>query len=139
MGYKPYARVMKILLADPHPEVQSALRLMLERIPAITAIDEAGSLAALLSQCAQACPDLILFDPEIAAPSRSRQQPLVELICGFRRLCPAARVVVISSRFEARRAAQDAGADGFISKTDPPDAVLAGILHFFENHSTGQI
>ena len=126
---------MKILLADPHPEVRSALRLILERIPAVTAVSEANSLVEALAQCAQEAPGLVLFDLDLAAPSRARQQPLSDLVRIFQRLCPSARLVAMSSRFEAQRAALEAGADGFISKTDPPDAVLASILRFLENQT----
>jgi DNA-binding NarL/FixJ family response regulator len=126
---------MKILLADRHPEVRSALRLILERIPAVTTLAEANSLAEALAQCAADAPDLVLFDLDLAAPSRARQQPLADLVHIFQRLCPSARLVAMSSRFEAKREVLEAGADGFISKTDPPDIVLDGILRFLENPS----
>ncbi len=63
-----YAVVMKILIADPHPEVQSALHLILDRIPEVSRVNEAGSLVQLLAQCAQSCPDLILFDLDLIQP-----------------------------------------------------------------------
>jgi len=126
---------MKILLADPHPEVQSALHLILGRIPEISLVSEAGSLVQLLAQCAQSCPDLVLFDLDLIRSTRSRTQPLADLVSVFQRLCPGTRVVVMSSRFEAEQEALAAGASGFISKTDPPDEVLSGILRFLENRS----
>jgi DNA-binding NarL/FixJ family response regulator len=48
----------------------------------------------------------------------------------IRRLCPRALVVVMSSRFEAQQAALAAGAAGSISKTDPPEVVLAAIVQW---------
>ena len=126
---------MKILLADPHPEVQSALRLIINRIPEVTGVCEAGSLVQLLAQCAQSCPDLILFDLNLVQPSRSRAQSLADLISVLRRLCPGSRVVVMSSRFEAEQEALAAKASGFISKTDPPDEVLSAIARYLENRS----
>ncbi len=129
---------MKILLADPHPEVRSALHLLLERVPAVTAVAEVSSLVEALTECACGSPDLVLFDLDLTAPSRSQPQPLADLIRVFQRLCPSARLVAMSSRFEAKQLAQEAGADEFISKTDPPDAVFAGILRFLENQSTDQ-
>ena len=131
--------IMKILLADPHPESQSALRLTLvARIPQVSEVCEAGSAMQLLAQCAQACPDLILFDLDLAYPPRSiaqarPRQPLADLIGVLRRLCPTARVVAMSSRFEGKQEALAAGASGFISKTDPPDTVLSGIIQFLED------
>ena len=127
--------VMKILLADPHPEVQTALHLIADRIPAVTGVSEAGSLVQLLAQCAQSCPELILFDANLVYPSRALTQQLADLISVLHRLCPCSRVVVMSSRFEVEQEALAAGAAGFISKTDPPDEVLSGIVRFLENRS----
>jgi DNA-binding NarL/FixJ family response regulator len=124
---------MKILLADPHPEVLSALRHTLDRIPEITGIREANSLVQLLALCTQSCPDLILFDLDIVRPSRSNTRTLVDLISVLYRLCPNSKVVILSSRFEAEQEAASAGADGFISKTDPPDFVLSTIVRYLNN------
>jgi two-component system invasion response regulator UvrY len=125
---------MKILLADPHPEVQSALHLVIARIAQVTLVGEASSLVQLMAECAQACPDLILFDPDLVPPSRSHtRNALADLIRVLHRLCPSARVVAMSSRFEAQQEALAAGASGFISKTDPPDVVCSGIVRFLEN------
>jgi DNA-binding NarL/FixJ family response regulator len=126
---------MKILIADPHPEVQSALRLVIERIPVVSQVMEAGNLVQLLGLCARDCPDLILLDLDLVKPSRARSQGLAELLAVIQRLCPCSQVVAMSSRFEARQEVLAAGASGFISKTDPPEMVLEGILRILENRS----
>lgn len=131
----PYSGSMKILLADPHPEVQSALRLIANRIPEVSEVAEAGSLVQLLANCAQSCPDLILFDLDLVQPARSRSETLADLISVVRRLCPGSRLIAMSSRFEAEHQALAAGANGFISKTIPPDEFLSGLARFFENHA----
>lgn len=119
---------MKILLADPHPDVQSALHLIVNRIPEVNEVSEANNLVQLLAICAHSCPDLILFDLDLVHPARSHSQTLTDLINVIHRLCPCSRVVGMSSRFEAKQEALAAGASGFISKTDPPDVVLSGIV-----------
>ncbi|MBN1666215.1 MAG: response regulator transcription factor [Anaerolineales bacterium] len=126
---------MKILIADPHPEVQSALQLILHRIPEVTEVREAGSLVQLLALCAQSCPDLILFDLNLVAPSRSRAQSLADFISVLRRLCPCSQLVGMSSRFETEQEAKIAGANGYISKTAPPDEVLSSIVRFLKQSS----
>ena len=126
---------MKIIIADPHPEVQSALHLIVRRIPQVTGVSEAGSLVQLLALCAQSCPDLILFDLNLVQPSRSHAQSLAGLISVIHRLCPCSTVIAMSSRFEAEQEAVAAGASGFISKTDPPDEVLSAITRYVENRS----
>jgi DNA-binding NarL/FixJ family response regulator len=119
---------MKILLADPHPEVLSALHLMANRIPQVSGVSEATNLVQLLAMCAQSCPDLILFDVDLVRSSRSRFQTLADLINLLHRLCPCSRVVAMSSRFEAQQEALAGGVSGFISKTDAPDEVFSGIV-----------
>jgi DNA-binding NarL/FixJ family response regulator len=123
---------MKILLADPHSEVQSALQLLLGQIPQVNSVCEATGLVDLLAQCAQSCPDLILIDPALIHPGRPRQQSLGHLIQVLRRLCPDSRILVMSSRFDVEQAVLEAGASGFLSKTDTPDAVISAILEFLE-------
>jgi DNA-binding NarL/FixJ family response regulator len=123
---------MKILIADPHPEVQSALHLIASRIPAVTEVSEVGNLIQLLAQCAQTCPDLILFDLDLVQRSRAHPQPLADVVGVLRRLCPFARLVVMSSRFEAQQEALAAGTSGFISKTDAPGVVLSEITRLLE-------
>lgn len=130
---------MKILIADQHAEVSSALHLMLARIPLVTGVDEVSNLVQLLARCAQVCPDLILFDLDLVHPSRSHPQPLLDLLIVLRRLCPCALVVVLSGRFEAEQEALAAGASGFISKTAPPDEVLSAVIRHLNPNSSNQV
>jgi DNA-binding NarL/FixJ family response regulator len=126
---------MKILLADPHPEVRSALHLIIDRITVVTEVSVAASPVQMLGQCAQSCPDLILFDLDFVYPTRANPHALADLINVLRRLCPHSHLIAMSSRLEARQEALVGGADGFISKTDAPDEVMAGIVQFLENQS----
>lgn len=126
---------MKILIADQHPEVQSALHLILAQIPEVTEVCEAGSLVHLLALCTQACPDLILFDFDLLRPSRSRTQTLADFVSVLQRLCPCGQLVVMSSRFEVEEEALVVGANGYISKTAPPDEVLSSIAGFLKKIS----
>jgi two-component system, NarL family, invasion response regulator UvrY len=128
-----YHKGMNILLADPHPEVLSALHLSINRLPGVSDVREAKSLIQMLAQCAQSCPDLILFDLDLVPPARS--QTLAETINIFHRLCPQGRLVAMSNRFDVEQEALAAGASGFISKTAPPDEVLADIVRLLKNHS----
>ncbi len=86
---------------------------------------ETGDVSQLLARSSQECPDLILLDPELVKPNRfhrhNNNQQLMEIITGIHRICPSAKVVAMSSRLDAEREALAAGADGFISKTEPPE------------------
>jgi DNA-binding NarL/FixJ family response regulator len=125
---------MKILVADPHPVVQTALHLTLSRIPGVILLTAAGSLAQLLSQCEQICPDLILLDLDLIHPSQ-HPRSLDDLLELLHRLCPGAKIATMSTRLEVKQEALAAGVSGFISKTDPPDDVLSNILRLLENSS----
>ena len=127
-------RFMKIFLADPHPHVRSALRLVLSQIREVAVIGEAGDVSQLLARNYQECPDLILLDPELVKLNRSHQrddsQQLAGIIAETHKIYPEAKVVAISSRLEVEREALAAGADGFISETEPPEIFcekIAGI------------
>ena len=112
---------MHILLADDESNVRFALRTLLERQRGVQIVGEAADLKALLSQIRMACPDLVLLDWEL------RGSVAADFLPALRKVCPDLAVIVLSGQPEARRAALDAGADAFISKTDPPEQLLAAI------------
>ena len=126
---------MKIILADPNSEVRTALQLVLKHSPKEPVTSEAEDVLQLLAQSAQKCPDLIVFDPELIKPYRShrrhRTQQLMDIFNVLHKICPCAKVVVISSRLETEKDALSSGADGFISKTESPEVFWAKIAEFW--------
>jgi DNA-binding NarL/FixJ family response regulator len=110
---------MRLLLADDQPNVRFALRALLERQAGIQVVGEAGDWEALLSHTNATCPDAVLLDWGL--PGATEAEPLSTL----REACPGLVVIVLSGRPEARRAALATGADAFVSKTDPPQRLLA--------------
>jgi len=111
---------MRVLLADDEPKVRSALRLILEQLQGIEAIDEvtdAKSLADRLSTCH---PDLLLLDWELPGlhPGAS--------FSDWRQLYHfPLKVIVLSGRYQSRRTAMASGADAFVSKCEPPERLFA--------------
>lgn len=118
---------MRILLADDNREVRSALRLLLEeadgRRPArpdasdceiAETSDAAGTLAELTRQPA----DVVLLDWELPG------LPPGELLSKIKLLTPGCAVMAMSGRPEARKHSLALGADGFVSKNEPPDRLL---------------
>jgi DNA-binding NarL/FixJ family response regulator len=112
---------MRVLLADNQPKVRFALRALIEQRLGFQVIGEAVDASDLLAQANAACPDLVLLDWKL------RGLAAVDLVPALRRVCPNAYVIALSGQSEARRAALDAGADAFISKTDSPERLLAVI------------
>lgn len=113
---------MNILLADDDPNVRAALRLLFEHDRDMHVVGEACTGQALLAELGACAPDLILLDWELPDPD------VPALVADIRRLCPTARVVALSGRIEAVRAALAAGVDAFASKGDPAERLL-GTLH----------
>ena len=112
---------MRILIADDQQEVRFALRVLLERQPGLTVAGEAIDTPDLLAQTGLACPDLVLLDWEL--PGLTAHDSLSTL----REVCPELLVVALSGRPEARPPALAAGVDAFVSKADPPEALLDAI------------
>jgi DNA-binding NarL/FixJ family response regulator len=119
---------MKILLADSYQEVRTALRLVLEQQPDIYVVGEARDTIELFSQVTNECPDVVLLDIDLLGLQMSRRMTrssLAELVEILRKLCPALRVIGLSSQPNAEKDCILAKADAFFCKSDPPDALLA--------------
>ncbi len=121
---------MRILLADDNVEIRAALRLLLEELGERDIV-EAADGRQLLSVLGQGPVDVILLDWELpeggarchnGPPAQARPTVLVEQL---RRRCGACRVIAMSGRSESRLESLRAGCDGFVSRNDPPDRLLA--------------
>lgn len=112
---------MRVLVADDQAKVRSALRLLVNRQPGIIVQGEAVDTTGLLDWVQAAALDLVLLDWELPGPGRE------QLLPRLRAACPRLKVIVLSGRPEAREAALAAGANAFVSKGDPPEALLAAI------------
>lgn len=112
---------MRILLADDQPKVRFALGVLLERQPGLEVMGEAADAEDLLLRAEVDCPDLLLLGWELPGLAA------VGSLTALREVCPNVFVIALSGRPEARQAALDAGADVFVSKTDPPERLLAAI------------
>jgi len=110
---------MRVLVADDHSEVRSALHLLLEQEPGLTFVGDVVEADGLLPQIKTTCPDLLLLDWELPG-LRS-----VEIVPALRALCPQLSVIALSGLPEARAAALKAEVDAFVSKGDPPERLLA--------------
>ena len=92
---------------------------------------EAADGRQLVSVLGQGPVDVILLDWELpeggsrshnGPPAQARPTLLVEQL---RRRCGACRVIAMSGRSESRLESLRAGCDGFVSRNDPPDRLLA--------------
>ncbi len=113
--------MMRILLADDQSRVRAALRILLERQPALKIVGEAIDAEELLAQVQASCPDLILLDWEL--PGWNGNGAVKRLRLGR----PGLAIIALSGRPEARQAAMAAGVNAFVSKIDPPEYLLAAL------------
>jgi len=109
---------MRILLSDDQAQVRFALRMLLERQPGVEVVGETVNAQELLNRVMVTRPDVVLLSWEL--PGLGEMGSLSAL-CQH---CPDLIVIALSSRPEARRAALEAGANAFVSKTDPPERLL---------------
>jgi DNA-binding NarL/FixJ family response regulator len=109
---------MRILLADDEPKVRSALRLILEQLKEVEAVEEVTDAESLTNQLRECTPDLLLVDLEL--PGLRSDALLSEL----RRYAPL-KVIVLSGRCQPPQMALVSRADAFISKCEPPDRLFA--------------
>jgi len=115
---------MRVLIADPQPKVRFALRVLLQRQPDIELVGEAVDACSLLAHARSGCPDLILLGWELPGETMECLLPTLRVAC------PETVVIALSGRLEAQRSAITAGVDVFISKSAPPEQLLAAIASY---------
>ena len=116
---------MRVLLADDQDGMRSALRLVLGQETNMELVGEVADVAHLLEETASLLPDLLLLDwelPELGSSRAGRR-----LLASLHGLHPLLHVIVLSSRPESKRSALAAGADLFVSKTEPPERLMSAL------------
>lgn len=124
--------MMRVLLADDQTSVRSALRLALQQEPDLQVVGEAAEATGLLLAAATQAPDLLLLDWELPG------LPMVQLLRLLKVERPSLKILAMSSLPEAEQPALDAGAGAFLSKSEPPQRVLALVRQLLANQSDKQ-
>lgn len=117
--------MIRVLLADDQAWLRSAVRLLLEQEPDIEIIGEAAEIRSLLVKAETEHPHLVLLDWELPGsyePGAGRH-----VVRALRAIGPHIHIIVLSGRPEAGYPALAAGADYFVSKADPPEALLTAL------------
>ena len=109
---------MKVLIADDQAEVRSALKVLLEQEMEQDMVSEAEDMETLLLRMESDQPELILLDWELSGKSMLRFIPIL------RQAAKGLKIIALSVRPEAARAAMEAGVDAFISKGENSDKLL---------------
>jgi DNA-binding NarL/FixJ family response regulator len=132
----------RVLLADAEQKVRAALRLLLENELGVSVVGEATDMNSLLERAGACQPDLVLLDWELPGLSGAKHDDIAEgigaigevevipsrtLMPMLTALCPGVRVVALSWQPEAAVSALRAGVHAFVSKVEPPEALLCAL------------
>lgn len=114
---------LSILLVDDHPIVREGYRRLLERQPGYKVVAEAATAAEAYRAYREHSPDLTVMDITLAGPGG------VEAIRHIRQYDRTARVLVFTMHQNAAYAmkAFEAGASGYVTKTSPPEELVAAV------------
>jgi DNA-binding NarL/FixJ family response regulator len=121
----------RVLLADDHTLFRQALRSLLDGLPDLAVIGEAGDGAEAGEHARRLCPDVVLV---AAWLPRGALEATAEL----RARCPDARVIVMGADGEDPRAMYDAirsGAMGYLPRTSGIDDLVAAIRQVAQGHA----
>lgn len=117
------ANALQILLVDDHTIMRRGLRLLLEKLPGVKGVSEAGGCLAALEQMAAAAPDLVILDAHL---------PEMDGIEGTRRILaqhPGMKIIMLSGDSSAALIldALRAGALAYVIKENSPDEINRAI------------
>jgi two-component system, NarL family, response regulator LiaR len=112
-----------ILLAEDHEITRIGLKILLEQIPGMSVIAEAGDGNTAVAKTSQLNPDIVLMD--IGMPGMDG----IEATRVIKEKIPATKVLVVTSHEEESTvfASFSAGADGYCSKDAPKERLAVAI------------
>jgi DNA-binding NarL/FixJ family response regulator len=117
----------RVLVVDDHPVVRSGIVSLIDAHPRLRVVDAVGELSAARKRLGTQI-DLLLCD--VSLPDGSG----LILVREAREAHPELGILVFSFHDEllyAERALR-AGADGYLSKSEPPEAVVEGLLRVLD-------
>ena len=115
----PASGQARVLIADDHPDVAQALTELLRAQSDFLPIGTVDTARDLFEAVTKLRPAIVLIDWELLGFDPRAG------VATLRKHADSPQIVAMSAFVLAERAAMAAGADHFISKTDPPESVLA--------------
>ena len=115
--------MIRIVIADDHPIVRAGFRQLVAEDPQLRVVAEAGDTAELLAVLAHHEADVVLLD--IGMPGIA----FLDLVQRIRATRPHTRILVVSMHPEDQVAVRaiEAGADGYVMKTQSADELVGAI------------
>ena len=119
----PDPNIITVLLADDHPTTRAGIRAILQEFPDIEVVGEAGNGDDVIRLVAELCPQVLLLDLQMPGPSPT------ELERWVRKNYPDTVTLVLTAhdRDVYLTSMMDAGAAGFIAKTEQAEHLILAI------------
>lgn len=118
---------LRVVLADDHAVVRTGYRRLLELEPGVRVVAEFGDCDGAYAWLVSHEADILILD--LSMPGRGG----LETLCRLKARVPALKVLVFSM-YDAPamvRQAMQAGADGYLTKSSPPDDLIAAVLELW--------
>ncbi len=117
------SRTIRVMCVDDHAFLVEGLRARLAEEPDMEFMGSRPNLVGLIDLLVEKRPDVVLLDIEIPGPD------VFEVLEGMRQTVPTVRTVMLTAyvRDHYIDSAIAAGAWGYLTKTDDPDAIVAAI------------
>ena len=110
---------MRIFIAEADKELRLALQMLLHQEAGMHVTGMAIHSKGLVAQIAASEPDVLLLDWDLPG------QPVPDLLADLHKVEPRPVLAVMGVRPEVEQTALAAGADAFVSKSLPPNRLLA--------------
>lgn len=125
------AQVARVLVVDDHPVVRNGVAAMIDDSPSFSVVATAGDAASARERARQGDLDLVVCD--LSLPDASG----LTLVKELREAFPELGLLVLSMHDELLYAerAMRAGADGYLSKAEPPENIVKGLLRILSGES----
>jgi two-component system, NarL family, invasion response regulator UvrY len=118
---------IRVLLVDDHAVVREGYRRLIEKHEGIEVVAEANDAPSAYKAFKASKPDVVIAD--ISMPGRGG----IDLVRQIRQLDAHARILMFTMHADANYAQQSfrAGAKGYITKSSPPDVLVAAIRNVY--------
>lgn len=115
---------LEVAIADDHAVVRTGYRRLLELEPGVSVVAEFGDCDSAYAWLASHGADVLILD--LSMPGRGGLETLARL----KSRVPALKVLVFSMYDSPAMVSQamQAGADGYLTKSSPPDELIAAVL-----------
>jgi DNA-binding NarL/FixJ family response regulator len=110
---------VEVLIVDDQPRARQSLRALLSTWPPAAEIREAGDGHEAIQLIQERQPDIVLMDVRMPEMDGLQATRLIKA------RWPQIRVIVLTMYSEYEAEAKAAGADAFVEKAEPADALLA--------------